>query len=564
MGILALRILIAVSAAIPASIHAGTILLSPTNQGGINRDSSFVAAFASARAGDTVLVQSGFWNITRPIRPRSGVVFTGSATLEFIGTGLAPLIDLDGVSNVEISHLTLRGGLNGRNGISASNATGLFLHHLDIGKFLAKEGMVVGIHFSSKVTGSVISDNILSDMAVDNEWGGGVRLSAGSGHNLVRGNTILNTGRGGLFADASRGNVFRGNTVSGSGLAQGGTGEGLGLEIWGGCDSSLIEDNVLDHWLSVDGSPYTAVRRNKVGVDDGTFKQCGLELVGSGHCVFSGNTVNGGAHKGISISNKPAKDNVYWARNAIGGSSTWALQMQGEEGGASYHYFYGNRFAGTLADHPLALYKNQGHGLRFNANCFHIAFDSNAIEGNGGAGLDFLGSLEDFSFTRNAFRNNGRMLTNPFSGALFDWRGNTLEGPGIQPGPMGTFRFPEAAFSAPSESGIGDTVRFINASKPSQGSGSGWVLWDFDDGLPSTDPDGRHAFLRAGTYRICLVVWDKNGQSARSERILTVKPGGTALGDRIRRAGIGAAAPVRGGRNLLGRRLASPVRAVSP
>jgi len=87
-------------------------------------------------------------------------------------------------------------------------------------------------------------------------WGAGIRLGHGSSRNRVEDNAISNTGRGGILCnDGSTDLVIRNNTVGGSG------GEGLGIELWGGCHRSLVEDNQIDHWLSLDLSDYCAVRR---------------------------------------------------------------------------------------------------------------------------------------------------------------------------------------------------------------------------------------------------------------------------------------------------------------
>ena len=84
----------------------------------------------------------------------------------------------------------------------------------------------------------------------------------GLGANQVLGNVIRNTGRGGIFGAQSTDLVIRHNRVTGSG------GPGLGIEIWGGCPRSLIEDNTVDHWISVDklpvgGAPQCGRRRRR-------------------------------------------------------------------------------------------------------------------------------------------------------------------------------------------------------------------------------------------------------------------------------------------------------------
>ena len=135
--------------------------------------------------------------------------------------------------------------------------------------------------------------------------------------------------------------IIRGNRVSGSG------GEGLGIEIWGGCPRSLIEDNVIDHWLSVDGGTQSAVRRNVIGSDDGTLKV----LRDRNHrprFVVTDNLVQGGASIGLSVSNRPVKNNVYWGYNTVRDCEQWGAQFQGESGGIAHHYFHHCVFENTL------------------------------------------------------------------------------------------------------------------------------------------------------------------------------------------------------------------------
>jgi parallel beta-helix repeat protein len=501
-------------------------------------DAALRSALTSAAAGDTLRFPPGRYVIARTIAPGKAMVFAGDsatpAVLEWRGD-VAPMIELKGVDGVEIRHLAFQGGA-ARNAISAFDGIGLRFHHLRISGFTDTAGMIVGIHCTGKVESSLIADNVFSDMAVKAEFGGAIRLGAGCRHNRILRNVVERAGRGGIHLSASPGNVIRGNRISGSGYAQGGANPGLGIEVWGGCDSSLIEDNSLDHWLSVDGSPFTAVRRNRIGAADGTYKAAGLELVSSSHCVFTGNRVEDGAHIGISISNKPAKDEVYWARDTIAKASTWAMQMQGEEQGASYHFFYGNTFAATPANHPQALYAGQGHALRFHGNCYHVTFDSNTVTGNGGAAIDFGGPLEDFTFTRNVFQGNGRLLTGPFPGTVLAWQGGSIVPAATTPSPKGIPRVPRAHFAAPGTARAGETVRFANASLDAEGRPmreGARVLWDFDDGLPSNRFDGEHAYAEAGVYRVALVVWEEGGQGARMERTLVVgsasavRPGGT-------------------------------------
>lgn len=511
------------------------------------------AALEAATYGDTVHLPAGAWNVGGPLSPKSGITVlgTGQATqLTPSGTARFAFFSLTGRTNVDIGHLALKGGPFSVNGVKVTGGAGHHLHHLVISGLRGDAFGSEGIHLTSGVTGSIIADNILEDMSPDSEWGAGIRLSRGSSGNRILRNTVTRTGRGGILADNdSRRLVIAGNRITGSGLSGGGTGAGLGIEIWGGCDSSVIEDNEVDHWLSVDNSDHTAVRRNKIGTKDGTWKHCGLELVGSSHCVFADNVVDGGSEIGISVSNHPRKDYVYWARNAINGANTWGAQIQGDSGGAAFHFFYGNSFKATPKNHPLAQYPNQGHGVRFNANCRFVTVDSNEFSANGGSAVQWLGALESFRFVRNLISGNAGVAAGTFAGANLSWHGNVVSnnGAGMQePVSKGAAPPPlEVDFISATSPGS-STVAFTNRT-----AGDGHelrYLWDFGEGLLSTEKDPSHFFVTEGSRRVTLVVWDAQGRAGRKE--VWVVPGGTATRP-------GKPAPP-GGANLAGREKSYP------
>jgi hypothetical protein len=137
--------------------------------------------------------------------------------------------------------------------------------------------------------------------------------------------------------------IIRNNRVDGS------KGEGLGIEICGGCLRSLIEDNVVDHWISVNGGRQSAVRRNVIASDDATLKLLGIELIAR-DVVVTDNVVKRGAYIGLSVSNKPVKDNILWSYNTVRDCVQWGAQLQGDAGGIAHHYFYRCVLRPTLAD----------------------------------------------------------------------------------------------------------------------------------------------------------------------------------------------------------------------
>lgn len=298
-----------------------------------NRDDAAAinAAIATARAGYTVYLPPGVYLITTYIAPKSDIHVVGSTQeetiLKYIGTANQPMIRMVKVSNVEISHLTLDGNHdpNAVQGITASSGSGLYLHHLTIRNFV-ETGVLGphGIYCSSAITDSSICDNTITSIAPGTEWGAGMRLSYGSSRNQILRNTISDTGRGGILCDSdSTDLVIRDNVVSLSG------GLGLGIELWGGCDRALVEDNVIDHWLSVSGRG-SAIRRNRISDKSGIHKTWGIEygggaldgiLTGNGQYItLDENEIRNNGRVGIQLTGAAGIDQLSFVNNFITGN----------------------------------------------------------------------------------------------------------------------------------------------------------------------------------------------------------------------------------------------------
>lgn len=80
-----------------------------------------------------------------------------------------------------------------------------------------------------------------------------------------------------------------------------------------------------------------------------------------------------------------------------------------------------------------------------------------------------------------------------------------------------------ADFSGSGTAAVGDSVSFADHSTAPDGT-IAHALWDFGDGAPATSSDGIHAYTRAGTYRVALVVWDDTGRGALHEGAIVVGP----------------------------------------
>ena len=479
---------------------------------------------------------AGTCELTEAIRPKSGIKLLGAGQdktrLVYKGTKPGVLMSLNGCEDVEIAHLTL----DGRNdplvqqGISGGNSRRLWLHHLTIRNLKSKTWGPHAILFSGRnptmeggVTDSRITDCRIENIGLDAEYGGGIRLAWGSVRNQVVGNTIHNTGRGGIFGDHSAELVIRNNRVTGSG------GEGLGIEIWGGCPRSLIEDNTIDHWLSVDQGHQSAVRRNTIGTDDGSLKGYGIEIIAR-DVVVTDNVVKRGAHIGLSVSNKPVKNNVFWGYNTVGDCIQWGAQLQGESGGIAQHYFYRCTFENTVRGHAKARYpQDSGHGFRTNGACRGLAFEDCAFRNNGGYGLQLGGKdVDAIRLVRSTIAGNGlAAVVGPAKYTALEFVECKVQGnkpdqlPPAKPFPGEP---PTAALRAPETVRAGQPAAFQCLSTAPAGK-IVERLWDFGHGIPEAAAAPRHTFERPGKYRVTLIVWDDAGRGSRADKIVDVLPG---------------------------------------
>ena len=84
-------------------------------------------------------------------------------------------------------------------------------------------------------------------------------------------------------------------------------------------------------------------------------------------------------------------------------------------------------------------------------------------------------------------------------------------------------RKPVADFICPTNVVVGQIAVFTNTSSDSDGR-IGHVLWDFGEGVPSSQFNDTHVYGRPGIFRVTLVVWDNRRRDAIKERLVTVKP----------------------------------------
>ena len=481
----------------------------------------------SVKGGTQVIFPTGTYEITRTLTVHSHTELSGKEkggpVLRFKGTVPCPMLEIRNERHVNLFDLTLDAAASpcATQGIVVAQSERVFVQDVTIRDFSTKEGFGPhAIFFSENVTDSAILHCTLENISVDSPWGAGVRIAKGSCRNSIIGNAIRNTGRGGILCNESSELTIQKNTVSGS------HGEGLGIELWGGCPQSVVEENEVDHWISVDKSPYTAVRRNRITDPSGPIKAIGLELVDSSDCVFADNVVDGGQQIGISVSNTGPKERILWARNTVRRCVTWNAQLQGESGGAAAHVFWRNTFEGALFNAPNALYPGQGYGVRFNGNCANMLFVENTFADNGHGAVQTCGeNLDGLRFVRNSFAGSSGPLLTGTPGLNPCWSENRVsgDGPGLPPDASnGACTFALSVSAAPAPAVPGSVTLACTAQEP--GRTLAHVLWDFGKGRAQT---GASVTLPAsptntGKLHFTVMACDQNGVPAVLEQDLAL------------------------------------------
>ena len=517
----------------------GQGILDVTDYGAVSNDGNddingINAAIDASAAGDTIYFPSGTFHISDAIRLKSYTVMVGegqdNSTILFIGTNLAPLVDIQEKTHIEIANLCLdaNDNSNATNGIEAYQGSEHFLHDLWIKNFTFNYpdwGGPQGIVFYGEVMDCMISNNLIENMSIESEWGAGIVVGWGSSNNKILNNTINNTGRGGILCNnGSTDLVIQNNIVTGS------HGEGLGIEIWVDCDRAVIEDNIIDHWLSVGGGHYCAIRRNVISDTTGIVKYIGLEVAWENdNHIITDNIVSDGFEQGMTVSNTPPKEYIFWGYNTVQYADNWGIQILGDTGGASYLYFYKNTFEYSRKTDDFS-----GQGIFFHDDCNYITFEENEIINNEGAGI--TGGDPDsevmnhLSFINNTIANNAEAsIENDPGGENLEWENNEIYGNGydVQLESRGfDNQKPIADFNIPASGVVGEEIVFTNNSYDPDGE-IGHVLWDFDDSYPVSDFSPTHIYTKPGEYRVTLLIWDEPGRGARAEHFITIESLGT-------------------------------------
>lgn len=533
-------------------------------------------AISAASAGDRIVIPAGTFHTRFALLPKGGTAIVGAGrdntTLEYIGSATqsesASVFRLQGSgrNNIEIAEMTIdgfgiqAGGGEARalNGIYANGTSGHILRDLRIRDIVNIEqdfsdapGIATGIRYVGGVTGTRIENNEIMNIGVDDIRGTAIRGNSSGGH-VVIGNTIDTIGRTGIHFAASPDLVIQNNTINNTGLYRGPelerfAGDGLGIEVFGGSDRSIVEDNTMDRWLSIANTSFTAVRRNTIvsppELDER--ETAGLELASGTDNIFTDNIV--GKRHGQSLLMVAGQDRnverVFVGRNTFNEGDGRAAQLHDSNGRLRQLYFYDNDFINSQGLDSTS-FINAGIRLLSNGNGENrplddrgiqdLVFESNRITGNNGHGFrsfDQLGNetLDELTFIGNTITGNAGDAFNGdrnFNNVEFADSNVVQDNNGSEASPMSNGYAnnlaPTTSIVVPSVVRIGETVNITFDFSDDSGLGPGNLLWDLDEGLPLLEANPSVEFQRLGPHSITLIAWDQTGRASRSTATISV------------------------------------------
>lgn len=518
--------------------------------------SAFQQAINAASAGDRVIIPAGTFQISSAIVPKQGVAIVGAgreqSVVEFIGTSNSPLVRINGNSqnDIELTGFTLDGKNSDRatHGILAEFSSGHHIHQMGFRDFVETSDFGShAIHLRNDVDNTLIEANHFRNIGLNDNFGSAIRMSRGSAFNTIRNNDISGTGRGGVFAEiGATDNVIRGNTIMQSGLFDGDSGAGLGIELWNGSGRTIVEDNVLDHWLSVDRSDLVAVRRNTVVSNDGgPVKFTQFELAGGADNIFTDNQIGAGGKIGFSISavsdpiaaggfGSTNVERIFIGRNTFAEGANQNVQFNSGQSSIRQIYLYDNQL---IDGDDIQASSNDGtpSGLRIiGSNVKQFVLEGNTISNNANNGIRmFFNSstapdgIDKFTYIDNNIENNdGPAFSGSYrlSNVEFDASNVVADNANnFRPFSAGFANAaPDVSLIASGTFNVGEEIDFGFTYSDDSSTAPSEVLWDFDFGLPVIDFMPTYTYDQAGDYNVTLIAWDDDGRAARSTMLISI------------------------------------------
>ena len=595
-----LALLLTILLLIPLSAFAGAAIAAAPDGAIVVSGNTFAdiqAAIDAADDGDTVYIPGGVYTITSEDDTleiiNKGIKLIGAGAGETILTVTADFSDLndkvetmiyvENSDGFEISGLTIDMKYNWvfYNGILTKKCDNIKFYNLVIQNFAYndEEDMPEGWENPSGVFVSggnnieiynsqflniagYVGDPNNRDLIVGE--GAGVRVYHSANNINIHDNISVNCGRGGFIVhEWCKFIEIRNNKIS---ETKKGTydEDGLGIEVFAGCEYVVIEDNETDVWLSLDSACYTAVRRNTIAAEDSVkymwaaIESGGNEIEGTRNNIFTDNYAKYNQN-GFSSTNLGNKEFHYIARNVFTDQTMRAVTLACDnvnsiDNYTRCYYFKDNVFTNARRD-PLADQQNGG-GLNLGNGSMDITIDGCVVSNNAGQGVTIgtstnrLGRADriyiiDSTITGNsAGRNDGAFNSNNYPNSMttaFEVVNTEVSGNGgnntIPRQIPFTKPVPTASFNAPMTGTVGVPVVFESTSTAAPGLGFANELWDLGAGYPRTDGDYfdstagdrkvTYTYDKPGNYLVSLIVWDSEGRGAVAEQWITITDGGS-------------------------------------
>jgi len=495
-------------------------------------------AIDSALPGDTIWFRTGDYQIAAALKVTKPLTLQGDPGARLVAVAavvIAAVISVTATNHVTIRGLTIDGNSNpnARQGILAAGCQNILIERVNIQNLVKGTGFGPhGVFFNGNVTDSVITGNTMQTIGVTSAWGAGIQVSNASHRNTITYNTITHTGRGGILTNGASNNLdVNHNQISDTGI----TAQGLGIELFGS-QSSLIEHNFVDHWISLSPSSLTAVRNNIIQGPSETPKFTGLEIVKSTDVVMTNNQVLGGQKVGLTVANSFLKDRIYIAHNRILNCQSDGMLLQGNTNGLAHLYLYDNFVTATTADFDFPWYGYEGTGISMHGNQRAITFESNTVLSNALDAIRFLqpgdtdyfvGGINQLEFIDNSFiGNKGAAVGGPVDATDLIWERNTVAGNQGGDNTLQSVGYVDApapglSLTLPPFAHVGEQITPFLSGPDAAGT---QYLWDFASGLPQTGRNVAFTYAAPGLHEVTVIAWTEAGRSQRLSRTITIQP----------------------------------------